>query len=99
MRLHVEVEAEQDLQAAFDWYESERSGLGDEFLLAVEAAFAAVARRPESFAMVESDIRRASLRRFPYGVFYLIHGDSIIVVAVMHAKRNPRLWLKRRRRR
>jgi hypothetical protein len=31
-------------------------------------------------------------------VFYLIDDSTIVIIAVLHARRNPRLWLKRRKR-
>jgi hypothetical protein len=37
-------------------------------------------------------VRRASLRRFPYGVFYTIREDRIDVLAVYHARRRPRTF-------
>lgn len=99
MRLQIEDEALQDLQSADRWYEKERPGLGFDFLFAIEAAFSAIRRNPDAFAMVGNSIRRAPVRRFPYGVFFLVEDDSIVVIAVLHAKRSPKLWLKRARRR
>ena len=58
-----------DLQEAYDWYESRRSGLGEEFLTSVDACVAGIRRRPEMYAVVHAGFRRAMLRRFPYAVF------------------------------
>jgi hypothetical protein len=69
-----------------------------QFVFAVEAAFGECVRRAETFVLVETDVRRAPVRRFPYGVFFLIDDDTIVVIGVLHAKRNPKLWVKRRRR-
>jgi hypothetical protein len=35
----------QDLAAAYEWYEEQRVGLGEEFLGAVDASFDAIAKR------------------------------------------------------
>jgi len=67
-RLVVTSAAATDLTDAHDWYEAQSSGLGAEFLRAVDAAFAAVQRSPASFPVVSGRTRRALLRRFPYGV-------------------------------
>jgi plasmid stabilization system protein ParE len=37
--------------------------------------------------------RRLPTRRFPYKLFYLIEGKDVIVVRVLHAKRDHRLHL------
>lgn len=90
--LRIRPEAERDLAEGLAWYEKRQSDLGREFVLAVEAALETIERYPESHPRVHGDTRRALLRRFPYGVFYLIEPDRIIVLAVMHASRDPRRW-------
>jgi toxin ParE1/3/4 len=64
--------AEDDVEAAFIWYEEQRPGLGAEFLLAVEAGLAAIQRDPEMYPIVYKRARRCLLRRFPYGLFFVI---------------------------
>ena len=95
-RLFVQAAAQADLDEAFTWYESRRNGLGNEFLRAVEVCFAAIERQPEQFAIVDQDIRRARVRHFPYLVFFVITGEEIAVLAVMHGRRHPRRWQRRR---
>ena len=52
-----------------------------------------IAEFPRPYRIVEqeigSDIRRAPVRRFPYGVFYEVELDRVIVLAFFHAKRDP----------
>ena len=44
---------------------------------------------PALYQRVRHDIRRAVLHRFPYGLFYLIDGDRILVLACFHLHRKP----------
>ena len=37
----------------------------------------------------------AKVRGFPYSLFYEIHDELLVVVAVMHASRHPESWKKR----
>ncbi len=53
-----------DLAAAYDWYEEQRSGFGEEFLSAVQSAFQGVGAYPDMFAPVHGDVRRAIIARF-----------------------------------
>ena len=94
-RFIVRSPAESDLAEAFEWYEQRSRGLGLEFLRAVDVTFATIARTPQLFPRVHHEIRRARLRRFPYGVFFLEQAGTISVLAVMHAHRDPRRWLSR----
>jgi plasmid stabilization system protein ParE len=86
-----------DIQEAYSWYEARREGLGQEFRDAVDAALLLVAAAPRAFPILHRDTRRVLLKRFPYGLFYRFIGEQqVIVVACMHAKRNPRQWRGRR---
>jgi hypothetical protein len=73
-----------------------RSGLGEEFLVALNATKHHVIEQPEAYPLLHRATRRALLpRRFPYGLFYRVYGDIIVIVACMHAKRDPRRWQRR----
>jgi len=84
-----------DIDEAFLWYERQRPGLGEEFLTALETVRDNIAVHPNMYPVTHRDIRRALLRRFPYGLFYRVYDDMIVVVACMHAKRDPSRWRSR----
>ena len=84
--------ARDELREAVAWYEEHAPAVIPAFLLGIEAALAQAARHPESFSVVRPDIRRALVRRFPDGVFYTHGPDTLVVVAIVHARRDPALW-------
>lgn len=91
----IRPEAEAELADAFEWYEERVRGLGAEFLLSVDATVHMIVRNPYQFTKIRKEVRRALLHRFPYGVFYVVEADRIVVLAFFHAKRNPKRWQKR----
>jgi toxin ParE1/3/4 len=93
--LVVTAEAEDDIASARQWYEDQREGLGDEFVLCIEEALERIRRPPLSGREVVDTVRKIIVRRFPYGVFYRVDPDQIGVIAVYHAKRDPRGWQSR----
>jgi plasmid stabilization system protein ParE len=93
--LIIRAEAQSDLESAKRWYDGERPGLGDDFLLCVEEAPERIRRRPHLYAVLRKDVRRAPIRRFPYGVFYRITADRIVVLGVLHGRRSPGVWQSR----
>ena len=93
--VHFRVEAESDLEDAAIWYESQGEGLGLEFLEEIQNVSDLIADNPEMFPVVYKKIRRALIRRFPFGVFYRIERDVIIVLAVIHGSRDPSRWKTR----
>ena len=95
--LIVRPEAEADLAASTLWYEEQHDGLGARFLAEVDATFRRIESNPLAFSFVRGRLRRALLRRFPFGAFYVLTEEHIVIVAVLHAARDPRLWRKRQR--
>ena len=85
-----------DVEEAYRWYERQRVGLGDEFLASVQVALEGILLHHDAAPIVYRDTRRILLRRFPYGVHYRLIQDQIVVVACLHAKRNPRVWRRLR---
>ena len=88
-------EAESDISDAFDWYESKRAGLGEDFLLHIGACVNAVCSAPTRFPPEKKDYRRARVRKFPYLVVYKFKDEIVTIVAVRHAARDPVLFGKR----
>jgi toxin ParE1/3/4 len=95
--LLIEPEAEAELAKAFDWYEAQRPGLGQDFILCIEAALDAVRVRPETFPVILKSTRRALVRRFPYLILFTVNADLVDVVGVFHTSQNPSRWRKRAR--
>ncbi len=96
MKRALTAEAEDELTEAALWYEERRELLGVEFLEEVERTFELIEANPRSYQKVHLDIRRATLRRFPYSVYYVIGEDTLGILAVHHNSRDPRRWKWRR---
>ena len=88
-------EAEQDIVAAYDWYEQRRPGLGEDFLSCVDACIQGICRTPDRYAKVHEDYRRAIVRRFPYVVFYEYFSEVVTIYCVFHTARDPAKWRDR----
>ena len=90
------VEAQKDILEAIIWYEKNREGLGDEFLIAVENEKHFIEQNPYYYEEKYKGIRRAITKRFPYILYYKIESETkVLVYAVLHMKRSPRTWKKR----
>ena len=88
---------EADVAEAAEWYEARRPGLGDAFIAAVQSADRELLAAPLRYSARYADIRRFNLRRFPYGIFFFLDGDALVVLGVLHARRDIRAVLERRR--
>ena len=94
-RVVISAEAQDDLIAAFEFYEERREGLGQRFRDHVDLAMGRIQAAPERYPLVYRDLRRRLVERFPYAILYRSFPGLIYIVAVMHAKRSPRRWKRR----
>lgn len=95
-RVVVRPAAAGDIEDTYEWYESQQPGLGDEFLAALRTTRDRLLEHPEAYPVLHRKTRRALVpQRFPYALFYRLYDDTIVIVACMHAKRDPRRWQRR----
>lgn len=62
----------------------------------LRASYDRIVGGPLKYQELRGGIRRALLRRFPYAVYFAIDGEIVVVVAVLHASREPAEWQRRR---
>ena len=78
-RLSFRPEIPVDLALATRWYDDQRIGLGDEFLVEYRLALDCLLDQP----LLRAEDRRAMrfwlLKRFPYRICYLLRGDEIVI--------------------
>lgn len=88
-------EAELELAEAVGWYEEQQSGSGFKFYEDYFAVRNRLLETPAAFPVVFANVRCAIFKKFPYSVFFLVEGNTVVVYAVFHQKRDPKSWLSR----
>lgn len=95
MKVVLRPAAAADIEDAYRWYRKRDTSFGDDFLKEVDNAVTRITEHPKAYRVLYRDTRRVRLERFPYGLFYRAYDDQIVVVACMHARRDPRRWKSR----
>ncbi len=85
----------EEFQEAVAYYENAEPGLGSDFSREVLLTIQRTVSFPEAWAVLEGDIRRSLVKRFPYGILYSQEPDGLLIIAVMHVHRRPGYWRKR----
>ena len=94
--LTFRAEARDEMENAYNWYEDQKAKLGEDFLACVDTTLDRIEQRPESYPCCFQDFRRAVIHWFPYVIYYRIIDRRIIVIAVVHGKRDPKIWQSRK---
>ncbi len=82
-------EAELEFDQGQKFYENCRPGLGDEFVDAVLDCLERIAESPQLYARIRKEYRQATIRRFPYAIYYESIDESIVVYSVFHCSQDP----------
>jgi toxin ParE1/3/4 len=74
---------------AYDWYESQREGLGLEFLESLQRFYERLLRTPENHSYYEKPVRQGKMERFPFIVVYEFIDPVIVIYSVFMTKQSP----------
>ena len=94
MIISISSDAEDDLIDGYWFYERQHPGLGDYFRSCLIADIESLAFYAGIHEVVFGFHRLLSMR-FPFCIYYALSDNSVLVVAVLDARRNP-LWTRQR---
>jgi len=82
------LQADHDVQAAFERYEEYQSGRGEVFMQQLDAALTLLRQYPEIAPVYGARYRRMLIRDFPYGISYEVQPARVIVGAIMDLRQD-----------
>jgi plasmid stabilization system protein ParE len=90
------------VDAARNYLNGERRGLGNDLLDEFAAAVRSIVAQPEFHSFVETlpsrlGYRRVQLQRFQYIVVFKVLESGVVIVALTHTSQRPNQWLGRLR--
>src|SRR4051812_13247944 len=77
-------DAIKDIQQAYDWYEEQREGLGNQFIDTIEKGRTSIQFNPLLYGFRKKNIRGYITKDFPFVILYYVKGNNIRVTAVFH---------------
>jgi len=93
--LRIHDAALSELQETARRYEVTRSGLGSEFVRAVDAAVERIMLGPEVWPLSLGE-HRYVLPRLPFSIYYRLTADTVYVLAIAHQRQQPGYWRTRK---
>jgi toxin ParE1/3/4 len=80
---------------AVQYYAQQRAEIAQAFIDAIENTIYRIREAPVRWPLVEGNVRRCLTRKFPYAILYKTQPEHILILAVMHASREPGYWKDR----
>ena len=95
-QLKIDTDALNDIQEAFEWYETQLKGLGLRYKTQAKKQINSLKKDPYLFSIKYNEIRCRKIEKFPFLIHYLINENTktVTVFAVFHTSRNPEIWNK-----
>ena len=85
-----------DVNEGASFYRRARAGLESEFRREIDAAIDRIGNSPLLYPLVEAEIRRCIVHRFPYSIlFRIVDAECIRLLVIRHHKRHPRFGSSR----
>ncbi len=81
----------EDVQLAYDYFAARLIGGGDKFLARYFHSTDQIALNPWSFSVKFEDYHRALIPKSDFAIYYFQEPDRTVIVAVVNARRHPRL--------
>jgi plasmid stabilization system protein ParE len=97
LTIRFELEARVELIRASEHYRNVSPEIGLEFSRAFRECVRDILNFPDAFKHVGDGVRRASLPRFPYFIYFTVDPDCVFVYALAHHKQDQSYWQRRTR--
>lgn len=95
MNIRLSDTAQIEFDEAYHYYKEESIRAAIAFRRLVNEKLKFISSNPTAFPVEYKNIRKCTLRRFPYIIYYRVSGINIEVFAIFHAKRSPSEWKSR----
>ncbi|MBL0937633.1 MAG: type II toxin-antitoxin system RelE/ParE family toxin [Gemmatimonadaceae bacterium] len=92
--VRIRARARAEIVEAVEWYEARSRVASAAFLDALDVVLREIGETPERFPVVQGQLRRVLLKRFPYAVYYKVYPNTISIVGVIHGRRHPSTWVR-----
>ncbi len=87
--------AERDVDQAFDYYQEILPSLAEGFIEELDTSIENMINRPLRYRLVKGDVRKCSLKRFPYAIYFALEKDAIRILIIKHNRRHPAYGMDR----
>lgn len=96
MKKIILQQAFEELNDAIAYYEVQQPGLGLKMKEEVNQYVLWILNNPTIPRLRMGGYRRVNLKVFPYYIAYLVHRETLWILAIAHSHRKPVYWITRK---
>ena len=96
MKKIILQQAFKELNDAIEYYEEQQAGLGLRLKEEIEEHVSWILNNPTVPRIRRGGYRRVNLKVFPYYIAYVVHEETLWILAIAHSHRKPIYWIKRK---
>lgn len=78
-----------ELREAIAFYESQMLELGSRFSAYIKKQVKLLSHNPLAFPKVSKDIRKFSLQKFPFKIYYSFNKSILLILSIRHQSKRP----------
>ncbi len=95
LQLQIRTLAKEDIQQIVDYYEDISTQVTDNFLIDLYADLELLQGNPQIFQVKYRQTHVRYMKRFPFGIHYQFDTEKVVILAVLHTSKNPKVWESR----
>ncbi len=88
----IAEDARRDIRMVHSWYSEQSVKVAISFLKALNSIIKRIGRTPYQTQIRYGSIRIVFLKRFPFGIHFMVTENVIIILAVFHTSQDPKDW-------
>lgn len=93
--IEVSDEAESDFDNSYKYYFEESPIIANAFYQQINISFESIKKTPYSFPVVYKNVRKFTVKKFPFLIYFQVEEYVVKVIAIFHSSRNPEIWKER----
>jgi toxin ParE1/3/4 len=93
--IEISDEAENDFNNSYEYYYDDNPNAADAFFQRINFSLETIKKTPLSFPEIYKRLRRFTVKKFPFVIYYQVDDYTIKVISIFHTSRNPKIWTER----
>lgn len=94
-KISTSSQTKKDIECILLWYLDKSKTITKKFLSDLEKTKSYIEKNPQKIQVRYANVRIAFLKKFPYGIHFILEDNTIQIIAVLGTSESPEKWEQR----